>query len=65
MKQMLVPASLEGMLSWRCGYATGLRVALRLMREAKDPPRRIKSELRSAMVEARDSYREMPAPRLD
>lgn len=52
-----VNSSLESMLAWRCGYATGLRVALRMLSECNDPPSRIKRELHGAMAEARDAYR--------
>lgn len=57
-------ASLQGLLAWRCGYATGLRVALQMMRDAKDPPARIQRELDAAMVEAKNQLgRTQPAKR--
>ena len=55
---MEISKSLEGALAWRCGYATGLRVALRMMRDCNDPPGRIKRELHSAMVEAQQAHRD-------
>lgn len=57
--------SLESLLAWRCGYATGLRVALRMMDECNDPPGRIKREVRSAMVEAGRAYKQVQAAKLD
>ena len=51
-----VDASYESLLAWRCGYATGLRVALRMLNECNDPPSRIKRELHGAMTEASSAY---------
>lgn len=58
-KMSEVPTSLEGLLAWRCGYATGLRVALRILGEAKEPERRIHREIHASIVEARGLYLEV------
>ena len=56
-------SSLEGLLAWRCGYATGLRVALTMLAECTDPKGRIRREVKSATVEAREAWRESGRPR--
>jgi len=58
MKANSIEGSLVGALAWRCGYATGLRVAMTMMNECKEPMERIAREVKGATVEAQQAYRE-------
>lgn len=57
--------SLEGFLSWRCGYATGLRAALQMMRDCKDPQSRLEREFASATAEARTLWTDVGRPTME
>lgn len=58
MKANSIEGSLVGALAWRCGYATGLRVAMRMMNECNDPMGRIRREIENSMLEASKAYKE-------
>lgn len=61
---MTVNKSLEQLMAWRCGYASGLKAALAMVAESKDPTSRIEREVQAATAEARAAWKDLGEPQL-